>query len=254
MKKLLLLLISLFLVACSSSGWKLTSGTDTDPLIYEGNVELTGWLVHGPSFADSWEDRKGGALYFMVTDESGVNLPQDIDFSGYDNLFLLENYNKTQASQLEYSSRQKPAQVLAKKITTHGKSFPTMELKKVLKTSNKVTDENGWKLTYGLEPSPDPWSLVYEGWVQLEGWIVDVPSYVGPETSPHFHVAESSQNSLPQHEYTRYDFYLSEETHGELIEELRQYNEENPAKVLVRKITFVMEGSPWMEIERFLNK
>ncbi len=63
MKKLTLTLGTiaiLILTACTSStsapqqGWTLISGTppyaDPDPIIYEGNVTLTGWVINKPAY------------------------------------------------------------------------------------------------------------------------------------------------------------------------------------------------------------
>ena len=112
-------------------------------------------------------------------------------------------------------------------------------------------EKNGWTLTYGIPPHPDPMNLVYEGHVELTGWLVCVPSYVVGTEDWHFHVAEESRKYLPEGT-ENYEFQIDKASEG-LIFYLMPYSENYPAKVVANEIVFFMEGKPSIEIGAIID-
>ena len=102
-----------------------------------------------------------------------------------------------------------------------------------------------WKLTSGQEPYADPDPIVYEGRVELTGWIIEKPAYVG-EPVPHFHVADLSKVPGGREDYLP-------QTSGENMALLMQSTKENPSTVLATKLQVNMEGSPFIYIDQVIK-
>ena len=111
--------------------------------------------------------------------------------------------------------------------------------------------QNKWTLTSGTPPYADPNPLVYEGNVELNGWLVVAPAYVVGTEEKQFHVSDESLKNLPA-DINRADFRLVT-TDEIIIKELEKFSENNPAKISADKITVVMEGNPTMHIEKILE-
>lgn len=115
-----------------------------------------------------------------------------------------------------------------------------------------IAYENGeanWQLSSGIPPYADPEPLVFEGRAELQGWIVNIPFYVG-ESEPHFHVADESLKNIPQ-QFGR-DFYL-QDLPAETLNQLMQHGENNPATAVVTEIKVLIEGNPIMQLQGILE-
>lgn len=119
-------------------------------------------------------------------------------------------------------------------------------------TVEPVSDmtEAEWTLVSGKLPYADPDPIVYEGNVELKGWIVYKPVYVG-DPEPHFYVADESLDDLPTDLFGR-TFYLGELSESNL-NELLKYNESEAGTILVDKFTVVMEGSPRLNMVKIVQ-
>lgn len=102
-----------------------------------------------------------------------------------------------------------------------------------------------WELTAGTPPYADPDPIVYEGRVELTGWIINKSAYVG-ESVPHFHVADLSRVPLD------YEDYLAQIS-PEDLDKLLSATKENPSTVLATKLQFNMEGSPFIYIDQVIE-
>jgi hypothetical protein len=121
------------------------------------------------------------------------------------------------------------------------------------------TDEIPFTLTSTEEDLFMEMGKVFEGEVILKGYPVYVPSYVVGTETWHLRVVEESRGKLPEYmrEIQRYDYRILksiegfewEEPSSELIEQLRQYSEENPATVKAYKIVQPIEGGPLMRLD-----
>lgn len=103
--------------------------------------------------------------------------------------------------------------------------------------------QQGWTLTSGTPPYADPDPLIYEGNVQLTGWVVYQPVYVGEEVA-HFHVANAE--ALPKNiKQINYQIQAPESVKNEILKS----TEENPITIHATKIRVNMEGSPVLTIK-----
>lgn len=141
-----------------------------------------------------------------------------------------------------------------KPVTKTKKTTQTasVEAPKEQKESEKTVPKSQWTLTSGTEPYPDiSGPLVYEGAVELKGWVVDVPFYVG-DPEPHFRVSDASLASLPPREKflsgERRDFRLIKIA-PERVEELRKYASRTPATIIATKIIVNSEGTAIIEFK-----
>lgn len=103
------------------------------------------------------------------------------------------------------------------------------------------SETTAWTLVSGELPYADPDPIIYEGSVELSGWIVYKPVYVA-DPAPHFHVDKDSIKDLPTDLFGD-EFYLGELPKGTL-NELFKYDSSEPATILVDEFKVVMEGSP----------
>jgi hypothetical protein len=95
-------------------------------------------------------------------------------------------------------------------------------------------------------------ATVYEGNVELRGYIVQKPIYVG-DLFPQFQVIEEDYDKIPElsHKFGHFRIFDQEgnESPEELIKKIEQHSKENPYTITATKITLPMEGSPRIEIE-----
>lgn len=138
-----------------------------------------------------------------------------------------------------------------KPVTKTKKTTPTASVESQKEPEAPAT-KSKWTLTAGTEPYPDiSGPLVYEGAVELQGWVVDVPFYVG-DPEPHFRVSDASLASLPPREKflsgERRDFRLIKIA-PERVEELRKYASRNPATIIATKIIVNSEGTAIIEFK-----
>jgi len=106
-----------------------------------------------------------------------------------------------------------------------------------------------WKLTSGTPPYADPTPIVYEGKVTLTGWIENVPSYVPGTEQDHFTLSDESLAKMPSdllHKENRY-YQLNGVTDEQMVE-LKTATKENPATIIVDKLTIVQEGTPSLRL------
>lgn len=119
----------------------------------------------------------------------------------------------------------------------------TLVILLLLALTGCAATNQSWDLISGTLPYADPENLVFEGEVELNGWLVNVPAYVGPETEPHFRIAEESMHLMPAYNNSkdRRDYRIRND---ELAQLLGDYDEENSAAVIAEKVVVVMEGNP----------
>ena len=129
MKKLFTAFLSVLILAsgCAfSQEWKLVSGTlpsaDTEPLIFEGNVVLSGWGVTVPYYTGDPE------LHFHVAPESVKNLPKDFNFTKYNWDFKLENSDKAFDEALSKSTNSSKSEIVVDKLTIPNEGHPLLHL------------------------------------------------------------------------------------------------------------------------------
>lgn len=113
----------------------------------------------------------------------------------------------------------------------------------VLSLAVFACSQGDWRLTSGTPPYADPDPLVYEGDVQLTGWLIYQPAYVG-EDEPHFHVSNTEGLPEPVRE-SNFQIEASENLRAEIL----QSTEENPITIHATKILVNIEGSPVMTMK-----
>jgi len=97
-----------------------------------------------------------------------------------------------------------------------------------------------WQLTSGTLPYADPDPIIYEGNVELTGWVVYQSAYIdAPE--PHFHVANTE--SLPEN-FNHSNFQI--EAPENIEEKILASTERSPIAVNATKIRLNIEGTPIM--------
>lgn len=106
--------------------------------------------------------------------------------------------------------------------------------------------EIAWQLQSGQPPYADPEPIVYSGEVELKGWGLMRPAYVGEE-SAHFHV--TTQEKIPEHIRGREFQILADQA---LIDQILASGPESPLEVLATEIRVNIEGSPRIQIDRVL--
>ncbi|MBI4235104.1 hypothetical protein HY604_02290, partial [Candidatus Peregrinibacteria bacterium] len=146
--------------------------------------------------------------------------------------------------------------------TMKGYSYPVdyttqNECKKAIQYTYQGAE---WKLTYGIPPYADPFTLIYEGSAEISGWM----SYemVYDEKMLMFHVEDTSIKKLPLVAQQRSEYFLKyKDANGEVqtvkeenqIPELFKYDTTNPATIKVTKIIMRMEGSPSIILEKIIE-
>lgn len=116
-------------------------------------------------------------------------------------------------------------------------------------TISYTHDGNRWGLTGGIPRLGDDGST-YEGRAVLKGWVVHVPSYIDNPVA-HFHVIESSMENLPFGKAKFSDFNLVLDNSADFIESLEaRSSESNPISIVATKISYRLEGTPRMTIEK----
>ena len=109
-------------------------------------------------------------------------------------------------------------------------------------------------LVSGTPPYVDPDPIVYEGRVELKGWIEIVPAYVEGTETEHFRISDESLSQMPSDLLKKDNvYYLLESIDDKTMAELKLYNKDNPATIIVEGLTVVQEGSPRLEFEKKVN-
>lgn len=103
----------------ASDGWTLTSGTppyaDPDPIVYEGNVKLTGWVINKPAYVGD------NVPHFHVSNTEA--LPKDMKNIEFQ-IYPLD----TVSQQTLKSTEQNPVTVQATKIQVNMEGSPMMTI------------------------------------------------------------------------------------------------------------------------------
>lgn len=145
----------------------------------------------------------------------------------------------------------------AKPLTQKEDSTQTAAPPDAQETAKQMPSEenaNLWTLVQGSPPNADPTPIIYEGQVELAGWIEEKTFY-GDEKSPHFHIVDKTQ--IPSHIETQ-DFLLLGED-GQILDEaiidqLKQKSEAMPLTILVDQLKINMEGSPSLRYIKIVNR
>ncbi len=126
---------------------------------------------------------------------------------------------------------------------TNSGETPSQESQQGSQTPAPQQISEGWTLTSGTPPYADPDPIVYEGNVELTGWVINKPAYVG-ENVPHFHVLNT--DALPKDmKNIEFQIYPLDTVSQDILKS----TEQNPVTIQATKIKVNMEGSPMMTLE-----
>ncbi|MBI4232713.1 hypothetical protein HY605_05785 [Candidatus Peregrinibacteria bacterium] len=130
---------------------------------------------------------------------------------------------------------------------------PEPETKENIQDSNSEAQTVSWQLVQGTPPSADPTPIIYEGQVELSGWIEEKTVY-GNEKLPHFHISDKAL--VPSHLETQ-DFLLIN-NEGQLLEQqsielIKTKSEAMPVTILVDQLKISMEGSPSLRFVKIVD-
>jgi len=119
----------------------------------------------------------------------------------------------------------------------------------------QATIAEAFKLVSGQPPYADPDPIIYNGPVNLKGWMVMEPFYVGPETVAHFVVAPDNQNLLPEFLKGKHFWIKEKNNQGNwqdisqaMLDKLSKSSSANPLTVTAENLQVIQEGSPWINI------
>jgi len=101
----------------------------------------------------------------------------------------------------------------------------------------------------------------YKGTAVLYGWMEDQVYYGNEPATPHFFVSDMSIKYLPEGVDEKYyrltitdDLSKSNIAISQnILDELKIYNKDNPAKIEVDEISFSSEGTPRMNMTRIMK-
>lgn len=155
-----------------------------------------------------------------------------------------EDQKENEVSQLEEVEQIEPVQE---------KREPIPETISTVKSQN---DEKEWEARSVLDRYTD-----YKGTAVLYGWMEDQVYYGNEPATPHFFVSDMSLKYLPKDVTKRYyrltitdDLSKSNVAISQnILDELKIYNKDNPAKIEVDEISFSSEGTPRMNMTRIMK-
>ncbi len=164
----------------------------------------------------------------------------------------LENTEQSRIPELETSnqnsiSENKIATKEEKDIRKESLSIKQMEElyreEMEIQEFNRSLYENPhWELTQGILPSPDPIPLVYEGEVELRGFIVYQSAYVGDPVA-HLQIIEEDLEKIPSF-LNKFNFAIDDKTEIALVGS----SEVSPKTITANRIFVKMEGSPTIRV------